>query len=121
MRYRPALSVTAVRTFSISAGLAASTLTPGSTAPDASFTEPAILACAHAAVGANTHKATAAAFRNPRMQFTSGQMAAFVAALSWTWITGHTRAGYAPNTVTCQLLRPTEDGASETCRTLNKC
>ena len=33
MRYRPLPSVVAVRTFSISAGLAASTVTPGSTAP----------------------------------------------------------------------------------------
>jgi hypothetical protein len=41
--YWPAASVTAVRTFSISDGLAASTVTPGSTAPVASFTTPAIL------------------------------------------------------------------------------
>ena len=44
-------SVTAVRTFSISAGLAASTLTPGSTAPDVSLTDPAMTACASAADG----------------------------------------------------------------------
>jgi hypothetical protein len=37
------LSVTPVRTFSIKAGLAASTVTPGSTAPDVSFTTPAML------------------------------------------------------------------------------
>ena len=36
--YWPALSVTADRVFSISAGLDASTVTPGSTAPDASLT-----------------------------------------------------------------------------------
>ncbi len=42
MRYWPLPSVTAVRTFSISVGLAASTVTPGRTAPDASFTTPAI-------------------------------------------------------------------------------
>ena len=35
-----------MRTFSISAGLAASTVTPGSTAPEASRTTPAIEACA---------------------------------------------------------------------------
>ena len=40
--YWPAPSVTAERTFSISTGLAASTVTPGSTAPEASFTVPAI-------------------------------------------------------------------------------
>ena len=45
-------SVTAVRTFSISAGLDASTVTPGSSAPDVSFTSPAIDACAHTAAGA---------------------------------------------------------------------
>src|SRR5262245_23654908 len=48
MRYRPALSVTVLRTFSINAGLAASTDTPGSTAPDESFTIPAMIACAQA-------------------------------------------------------------------------
>jgi hypothetical protein len=36
MRYCPVPSVTAERVFSISAGLDASTVTPGSTAPDAS-------------------------------------------------------------------------------------
>ena len=38
----PCSSVTTERTFSISAGLAASTVTPGSTAPDVSRTTPAI-------------------------------------------------------------------------------
>jgi hypothetical protein len=42
IRYWPAPSVTAVRTFSINAGLDASTVTPGSTAPDESRTAPAI-------------------------------------------------------------------------------
>ncbi len=40
--YWPAPSVTAERTFSISAGLEASTVTPGRTAPEASRTTPAI-------------------------------------------------------------------------------
>src|SRR5881397_2143797 len=40
--YCPEPSVTTVRTFSISAGLAASTVTPGSTAPVVSLTTPAI-------------------------------------------------------------------------------
>ena len=48
IRYRPAPSVTVLRTFSISAGLAASTVTPGSTAPEASLTMPAMVACAQA-------------------------------------------------------------------------
>src|SRR5262245_59446122 len=61
IRYWPAPSLTAVRIFSISAGLAASTVTPGSTAPDASLTAPAIDACANARFGrihANARKAT---------------------------------------------------------------
>ncbi len=41
MRYWPESSVTAVRTFSMSAGLEASTVTPGSTPPDESRTVPA--------------------------------------------------------------------------------
>src|SRR5262245_2605053 len=44
MRYCPDPSVTAVRVFSVRAGLEASTVTPGSTAPDASLTVPARLA-----------------------------------------------------------------------------
>src|SRR6516165_10116234 len=40
IRYCPDPSVTADRVFSMSAGLAASTLTPGNTAPDASWTVP---------------------------------------------------------------------------------
>ena len=41
--YWPSPSVTTERTFSISAGLEASTVTPGSTAPVVSFTTPAIV------------------------------------------------------------------------------
>src|SRR5262249_9090721 len=51
MRYWPAPSVIAVRVFSISAGLDASTVTPGSTAPVPSFTTPAIATCARAVAG----------------------------------------------------------------------
>src|SRR2546427_3362143 len=53
--YRPCPSVTALRTFSIRAGLAASTVTPGSTAPVVSLTSPAIApveaVCARAGQG----------------------------------------------------------------------
>src|SRR3954468_9986419 len=59
--YCPSPSVTTVRDFSISAGLAASTETPGSTAPDASRTSPArplAPVCALAAAG-NSIDATA--------------------------------------------------------------
>ncbi len=49
MRYCPVPSVSAVRTFSVSDGLVASTVTPGSTAPEESRTTPAMVACANAA------------------------------------------------------------------------
>src|SRR4051794_20734642 len=53
MRYCPEPSVTTVRDFSFSTGLDASTVTPGSTAPDASLIVPAICApiCADATAG----------------------------------------------------------------------
>ena len=54
MRYWPVPSVTTVRTFSVSAGLAASTVTPGRTAPEESLTTPAIVACARAADGSSS-------------------------------------------------------------------
>jgi hypothetical protein len=44
--YWPVPSVTTDRTFSIKAGLAASTVTPGRTAPEVSLTRPAMDACA---------------------------------------------------------------------------
>ena len=40
MRYTPSAPVVAVLTFWMSTGLAASTVTPGNTAPDVSFTVP---------------------------------------------------------------------------------
>ncbi len=46
IRYVPVPSVDTDRTFSMRAGLAASIVTPGSTPPCASFTTPAIDACA---------------------------------------------------------------------------
>src|SRR4249919_3195099 len=55
--YWPVPSVTTNRTFSINTGLAASTVTPGSTAPDVSFTTPAMDACAYAAAGTSTRDA----------------------------------------------------------------
>src|SRR5580765_3894159 len=54
MRYCPAPSVTAVRTFSMRAGLDASTVTPGSTAPDSSLTVPVRVPCANARDGSRT-------------------------------------------------------------------
>src|SRR5678816_2605546 len=61
MRYCPLPSVSAVRTFSISAGLDASTVTPGSTAPDPSLTVPLIDACAKTAVGRQSIASTTTA------------------------------------------------------------
>src|SRR4026208_1671486 len=58
MRYVPDSSVVADRTFSISTGLAASTVTPGSTLPDESFTTPVIEAWATANAGQSTEQAT---------------------------------------------------------------
>src|SRR5688500_18224008 len=51
MEYWPTPLVTTERAFSMSAGLDASTVTPGSTAPDASREVPTIDACAHAVAG----------------------------------------------------------------------
>src|SRR5262249_19294079 len=48
-----------VRTFSISTGLAASTVTPGSTPPDASLTVPVMEDCARAGRGASRKNARA--------------------------------------------------------------
>src|SRR3954462_5502317 len=64
MRYRPFASVVTDRTFSISAGLLASTVTPGSTAPVVSFTTPANELCARAVAGSSRHP-NATANKNP--------------------------------------------------------
>src|SRR6188474_3005370 len=54
IRKTPCVSVIAVRTCSMSAGLLTSTWTPGSTAPDVSLTTPAMLLCADAAAGSRS-------------------------------------------------------------------
>src|SRR3954453_2922830 len=67
MVYLPSPSVDTVLVFSISASLATSTVTPGSTAPDVSFTVPPIALCARARVGsATTHTSAANALRMNR-------------------------------------------------------
>src|SRR5688572_18503898 len=63
MRYCPVPSLVAERTFSIRAGLEASTITPGSTAPESSRTTPASDACASARVGSRTSSAAASPSR----------------------------------------------------------
>src|SRR5437016_5108994 len=54
IRYWPVSSLTTERIRSMSTGLAASTVTPGSTPPDASRTTPVMAACAYAAAGKST-------------------------------------------------------------------
>src|SRR4029434_9101247 len=56
--YCPVPSVTTVRVFSISAGLEASTVTPGSSAPEESLTTPAMDPCARAYVEKRRRTAT---------------------------------------------------------------
>src|ERR1043166_1057089 len=76
MRYCPVASEIAVRVFSISTGLAASTVTPGSTAPDASFTVPARATWAYAAAGRSTAAAAAAMILTiERMSTSSNELA----------------------------------------------
>src|SRR5438477_10118798 len=53
----PVPSETAERVFSMRAGLETSTVTPGNTAPDVSFTTPVIDACANATAGNRTRHA----------------------------------------------------------------
>jgi hypothetical protein len=58
MVYVPSLAVTAVRIFSMRTGLAASTVTPGNTAPLVSRTVPAIPLCASTTCGTSTATST---------------------------------------------------------------
>src|ERR1700704_3411275 len=70
MRYCPVASVTTERTFSIRAGLAASTLTPGRTAPELSLTTPVIAACAEAVDGKSREtRITRSAHEDRRTRF----------------------------------------------------
>src|SRR6266581_3501603 len=72
MEYRPSPSVTTLRVFSMRTGLAASTVTPGKTAPDESFTTPAMVLCADATAGSSVSSARPIQKRanvNPRIVF----------------------------------------------------
>ena len=64
-------SETAERTFSIRAGLAASTVTPGSTAPDVSLTAPAMTACANVIAGKSAIPAAMVRVLTKRIPVTS--------------------------------------------------
>src|SRR5688500_4880979 len=70
IRYWPVSSLTTERTFSIRTGLAASTVTPGSTAPDASLTTPAMAPCANAAAGTSRTTSRTAADRRASAHIT---------------------------------------------------
>src|SRR5215475_10761489 len=71
MRKLPLPSVTLDRTFSMSAGLDASTVTPGSTAPDASLTTPAIDAWAYTTDGTRMHDSSTPASTLPTLRIGS--------------------------------------------------
>jgi len=69
MLYWPAPSVIALRAPSMSAGLATSTVTPGSTPPDESLTRPAMVLCAkEAAAVKDGKKLTRISRRSARMR-----------------------------------------------------
>ena len=70
IRYWPPLSVVAARVFSISAGLDASTVTPGSTAPDESRTVPVMDACASRLEGAPRTKNATTTYAAPDVRMT---------------------------------------------------
>src|SRR5262249_4539976 len=70
--YCPEASVTADRVRSISAGLLTSTVTPGSTAPDASLTVPAmVLVCADATIGQSVSHTTPTMIREANVRIPS--------------------------------------------------
>src|SRR5712692_10239195 len=81
MQYSPRSSVTALRTFSISTGLDASTVTPGRTPPDPSVTTPAMLAAlvpwAFAAKGSD-----AASTNATRIRTTTGLLIVHLTAVT---------------------------------------
>src|SRR4026209_91461 len=103
MRYRPWSSVTVDRTFSISAGLAASTVTPGRTAPDPSRTTPVMLLCARADAGKR---------RNEDTTTRAGIQRVFIVALLKKYVRGRLQLAYVgagfsrPNSISRGRLQP---------------
>src|SRR6185436_17414850 len=100
-------SVVAVRVFSISAGLEASTVTPGSTPPDASRTVPVRVACANTVAGSKRSTSNVKLLSAVRIESVfllvvenGGRGPASAHGLWHTQTRGlHTRGeeGYAPN------------------------
>jgi hypothetical protein len=82
MRYCPVSSVTTDRTLSIRTGLAASTLTPGKTAPELSLTTPVIAACAEAVDGKS--KETNTTRRAPEDRSITFGIAVLPTCCKWT-------------------------------------
>src|ERR1051325_5737457 len=68
IRYWPLPSVTAERVFSMSAGLDASTVTPGRIAPEASLTVPVRVACANTVAGSSKTTRTNRHFLTVRIE-----------------------------------------------------
>src|SRR4029453_3407374 len=89
MRYWPLPSVTPVRVFSINAGLEASTVAPGRTAPELSFTTPVIVprACPELGAGRMT---------NPNTTRTDVAIARIRSPFLLTWAPPHTTAWGLP-------------------------
>src|SRR5215510_9173236 len=107
MRYWPFPSVTTERTFSISAGLAASTVTPGSTAPDVSLTTPAIpLACWAAAIGGSDKRTT----RSERLRGTARVEAICPLSLSYVGRIFRCGSGQIPRPHPAAFLRALVSG-----------
>src|SRR6266550_1167900 len=92
--YWPIPSLTAERTFSISAGLAASTVTPGRTAPDVSFTVPTMLAWAYAVAGIDEMKRIQ---QDNRESFASTRISALLVSGRTSRVTTCRRADERPN------------------------
>src|SRR5215471_1573593 len=95
----PEPSLTALCVFSIRTGLDASTVTPGSTAPDTSLTTPLMEAWANAAAGVRTNaNKTSHRTLNARMKFSLRH------AIAGHVFTRGLRASYTPLTVCKQPL-----------------
>src|SRR4051812_45380006 len=76
MRNAPSPSVMTERVFSIRTSLDASTVTPGSTAPDVSFTTPAIALWARATAGAASRAVASATSSTPLLRVINASITA---------------------------------------------
>src|SRR5947207_16026566 len=107
--YWPVESVTAERTFSISAGLDASTVTPGITAPVVSLTRPAMLLplCARPAAGTSRSVARTPTHNDKVLRTRTSSKVRLKADTTGTTPTGTTPGGTTPATAPrCSRVRP---------------